>query len=339
MTRESGTEVPYRRLLQKTSDPLFVVDGDDRFDVVNQAFLDLVGYDRARLLDMEMPRLLAEDDADEWPHRRSLLRTEREADTWVARVVTKTGTEAPVELDCEVAAPDDSIVGVARDLRQQDRAEQKLAVLNRALRHNIRNRMNIVLGKATTLQGVDDEGYRTAAERIEAVGSEIINISNKARKAQKYLGIPPDEDCVADLVGVTEQVVTKFGISHPEATVRPDLPDRAMARAPPSYEVALMELVENGVVHHSSGNGPVSVTVEDGADRVFVHVRDECPPVPDAVVDCLDVGTEEPLKHNDGIGLWLVQWAVDTVGGDLSFDRREDGAGNKVTLTFDAIEE
>ncbi len=344
MFESSGTEQAaqaYKDLLGKASDPLFVVDEDDQFDVVNQEFLDLVGYDRPELVGMQPTTLLRGDDASEWQRRTNLLRTEtdKHSDGWVARVVTKTGTEVPVEFDIEAASDGDSIVGLARDVRQQDRQEQKLEILNRALRHNIRNRMNIILGKATVLQDIDDEGYKTAAERIETVGNEIINISNKARKAQKYLGIPDDEDCKLDLVSATEQVVVKFSISYPAASVTTDLPGRTVARAPPSYEVALIEVLENAVVHHPSGSGPVDITIEPGDGRVSVHVRDECEPIPTSVIDTLDDGTEQPLHHNDGIGLWLVQWAVDTVNGELTFSRREDGSGNRVTLTFDTIEE
>jgi PAS domain S-box-containing protein len=335
----------YRHLAEAATDPLFLVDADDYFEIVNGEFLDLVGYAREEIVGMAATEILHEEDVGEWEQRVRLLRADAatESETWSARIVTKNGTEAPVDFELSAfrvdSETDASIVGTACDARERRRREQRLNILNRALRHNIRNRMNLVLGHAETLQEVDDEGYRTTAEQIERIGEEVINISDKARRAHKHLDIPSDEDCRTDLVEVARQVVTKFDITYPKATVEMDLPDSARARAPPAVEIALTELLENAAVHHPSGNGPAVVEIEADEERVALRVKDECEPVPQAVIDTLEEGEESRLHHNEGIGLWLVQWVVETVGGELSFGRREDGTGNAVTLTFDTLED
>mgnify|MGYP006280140433 CR=1 FL=1 len=328
----------YRHLVELATEALFAVDEDNCFEIANEVFLSLVGYSRSELLGTPVTAVLTDDSVGEWEQQVNLLRTETrtESNEWSARVVTKTGTEAPVSV--RLAEVDrETVAGIVTDERQRNRREQKLTILNRVLRHNIRNRMNIILGHAATLQDIDDEGYRTLAARIESVGDEIVSLSDKARKAHKHLDIPDDEDCRIDLVTVTEQVVASFGISHPGVTVETTLPDSARARAPPAYEVALAELLENAAVHHPSGNGPVAVAIDSTDDGYAVAVRDDCPPVPESVVDCLEQG-EQPLDHNEGLGLWIVQWVAETVGGDLSFARQSDGEGNVVTLTFDTLE-
>lgn len=329
----------YRQLAELSNDALFATDGDGRFEAANEAFLALVGYDRAELLGMPVTDVLAADAVADWEQRVSLLRAESagESDAWSTRLVTNSGTEVPVTLRLS-ERPAAGVAAIVTDERERNRREQKLTILNRVLRHNIRNRMNIVLGHAATLQDVDDDGYRTRAEQIEAVGNEVVALSEKARKAHKHLDIPDDEECRIDLVSVTDQVVTRFGISYAGADVRIDLPDDARARAPPAYEVALTELLENAVVHHPSENGPASVSVDRTDDSYAVCVRDECPPIPESVVECLERG-EQPLDHNEGLGLWIVQWVVETVNGDIAFARRPDDSGNAVTLTFDALDD
>lgn len=341
---EFDDRAAYRRLLDTATDPLFVLTAAGEFELVNQAFLDLLGYDRTAVLGTAVTTVLHDEDERDWELQRNLLATgSGNSESWAARFRTKHGTEVPVDIELSLLHPNtdglDGVVARVTDLRERQQQEQKLNILNRALRHNIRNRMNVILANATLLQDIDDEGYRTAAERIEDVSNEIINISDKARKAHEHLGVPAAEECQTELVGLVEETVTTFSITYPNATVQMDLPERAVARAPSSFEAALTELLENAVIHHPSGCGPVAIDIELRDGRVAVHVRDECDPIPDSIIDCLDVGEEHPLEHNDGLGLWIVQWVVETVGGTLRFDRRADGRGNEITLTFDAIED
>jgi len=337
----AGETAAHRRLVELATDPLWIVAGG-RFQEVNGAFLDLVGYDRETLVGAPPARVIHEDDRGEWERRVELLAAEDTgaAETWVGRLVTETGTVVPVEIEFAVdrsAAGDPRVVGLARDVREREQAGQKLDILNRALRHNIRNQMNLVIGHARTLQDAEDERFRTAAATIEEIGDRVVTMSDKARKAQEYATVPPDEDCRTDLVAAIERVVTKFDITTPGASVGTDLPDSAVARAAPTVEVALLELMENAAVHHPSGEGPVTVTLERSATTVTVHVKDRCDPVPARVTDLIQRGEESPLEHNLGLGLWIVRWVVDPVGGDLAFGRRADGEGNDVTLTFEAI--
>jgi signal transduction histidine kinase len=51
-------------------------------------------------------------------------------------------------------------------------------------------------------------------------------------------------------------------------------------------------------------------------------------------VTVLTHGTESPLHHGSGLGLWLVHWLVEASGGDLDFaDNRQ--RGSVVTLTLE----
>jgi PAS domain S-box-containing protein len=334
----------YLQALDQVSDALYIVT-DGAIDAVNGELTTLTGYDRSELVGESPTVLFHDDNLDERTHRLQLLRGDSETDsvTWTTRFVTKHGTELPVELECTLLQTEDGtdsdFVVRARDTREQNQQEQKLDILNRALRHNIRNQMNVIIGNAAVLQDQDDPSHRTAAETIEAVGEDVINLSEKARKAQEYLDMPPDEECNVDLSSTAKLAVQKFDIKFPNATVTVDIPESAMALAPPSYEIALLELMENATVHHPSGSGPVAVSVERTDETVTLRVRDECAPIADAVIETVQRGEEDPLEHNEGLGLWIVKWMTDTVEGELTFQRRDDGVGNEVTVVFKSLHE
>ena len=342
-------------VLETATEPLWALDGAGTFAVTNRAFLELTGYTRAELLDAS-PTVLFRDDGEEFHHRIQLLETGEPGTTeqWSGRLWTKNGTEVPVVWSCRAtevpgkgmpaggdgpAADGTVVVGRVEDLREGRQQDRKLNVLNRVLRHNIRNQVNVVLGKASLLQETDDESHRTAARKIEEMSEEIINISDKARRAQQHIDVPVDAECRIDLVEPTEQAVRTFEISEPAATVRTDLPARAPARAPPSVDIAIQELLENAVVHSDAAEPAATVTVEAGETRTLLRVEDDCEPIPPEVQETIGRGSEQPLHHNDGLGLWIVKWITESVDGTLSFARRDDDSGNVVTLSFETLDE
>jgi len=53
-------------------------------------------------------------------------------------------------------------------------------------------------------------------------------------------------------------------------------------------------------------------------------VRDDGPGLSEFDRDVLESGEAiEPLSHGSGLGLWLVYWAVERSGGDISVADRE----------------
>ena len=71
-------------------------------------------------------------------------------------------------------------------------------------------------------------------------------------------------------------------------------------------------------VEHGGDASTVEVTVAaEPGNRVTIAVADDGPGLPAVERDLLRGGTETPLNHGDGLGLWLVNWIVTDVGGTL----------------------
>lgn len=223
-----------------------------------------------------------------------------------------------------------------RDVTEQRRREQQVEVLNRILRHNFRNELNIVHGNATLLtEGLvdaDADLYQRAAT-IEATADRMITRVEKVKRiAQRSDGGAHEPvnigEELADLVAAKRR-------EHLEARITTDCPEQAWVAAGPAVTTALDEVVTNALKHqdgetHHDGEPPtahISVATGEWNDqkRAQIRVTDTGPGIPAQEVHPILEGRETPLAHSTGIGLWLVMWIVREVGGDVKFPETDDG--------------
>ena len=67
------------------------------------------------------------------------------------------------------------------------------------------------------------------------------------------------------------------------------------------------------------------------ARRGSIAISDDGPGIPAVELESLAAGTETPLQHGRGLGLWQLRWGVDALGGALSFET-DDGTTVSITL-------
>jgi hypothetical protein len=217
--------------------------------------------------------------------------------------------------------------------RQLDRREQRLAVVNRVLRHNIRNDLNVVRG---LVSHVIDRGdlCDDDRERLETVirrADEVVDIAEKARYVQRTV----DEAVVrrTTLDTPVTAAVERIADRHPDAAVRLRGDDRLdqSVIADANLDTALVELLQYGIDERTEPPRTVTLTVGDRSTET-AHVDVEYPdgPVPPRDRQVLDRGLETQLEHCRGLGLWLAKWIVGHAHGRLRFP--EDDADLRVEL-------
>jgi PAS domain S-box-containing protein len=223
---------------------------------------------------------------------------------------------------------DERLVVTARDVTVQDRHEQRLEVLNRVLRHDLRNGMNVVLGNADLL--LESELPPDAVRRIRTIrrrALSLVDLGERFRRVDEAMSDTSGIRQSVDVVAVVERVIERQRDLHPEAKFSLDCPSEASVLADDLIEVALANVVENAVVHHDRDAPHVRVTVErtrrDDRPVVLVSVTDDGPGLDESQRAVLEHGTETPLKHTDGLGLWLVRWIVEESAGLLQFAGNE----------------
>ena len=215
-----------------------------------------------------------------------------------------------------------------QDITTERQREQRLAVLNRVLRHNLRNDLNVASGYLDVVaDGVDDEEYAEMLATAKANTDDVLELGDKARMVERTLetaDMGAESIPVADLVDhVADPLVDEHG-----GSVANDVPaDCVVDTNRQLLESVLSNLIENGLEH---GGGAVTVTATVTGSTARIEVSDSGDGIPEHELGVIEEGRETDLEHGSGIGLWLVEWGATALGGNVSYEI--DATGTTATV-------
>lgn len=335
----------YETILETIRDGVYTLDAEGRITWVNNTVLEEfdIGYDRNELIGAPVSKLLSADDIETCAEiiLDSLQNEDRNGGKCEIDIQAADGRRIPCELHLTLLPFDDGdfqgTVGVVREIAERKRREQMLEVMNRVLRHNLRNDMNVIIGRAELLEDRLSGEYREQAHCIQEVGTELITLAEKIRWLAELdeltapRPIPVDiearlQDCIERIEADYEDVSLSLK-STTEADHRLRIGRREL------FDFVITEILENVARHIDDPMARIEVSVPETGDECCITVADNGPGLPDIERTVLERGTESPLEHGSGIGLWLVYWSLNTIGGAITFDDTRDG-GTAISLHF-----
>lgn len=221
--------------------------------------------------------------------------------------------------------------------------ESQLSVLNRVLRHNLRNDMSVIIANAeTVLHSSNDQDDTEHVQTIRDTAYNLVETGDHARTIyQELLGGADVDRSPVDVAAIAERQADHIQRDFPEATIETELPVAAWVMDGDAIPIVIDELCRNALVHNDAATDErrVWLTVEhDPEDEsVAVHVRDNGPGLPDVEAKLVTGAREETsIEHGSGLGLWVVNWLVDQLDGRITVDR--DDRGTTVTVVLPAAE-
>lgn len=340
---QAADTTPYDHLIEYVQDSVVefeIVDGDPIVRDVNAAFVETFGYaiDDIRgepLNDWIVPDWLGAEaralDSRTAAGEINKQRVKRETSTglreFLYRGIPYTDSDRGPGLDG---------FAVYTDITERTRTEHRLQVLNRVLRHNLRNESNVILGHTARLLDQFREPSAEAvgaAATIETAAANLEKLTREADEIDSLLSAPELDAGGTDCVPIVYDAVTEHRQASPRAEIVSDLPERLVVRGDTHLESAVHGLIDNAIVHNPSESPYVEVSAAALGPRwAAIRVIDDGPRIAEnerAVV----AGEAEPTRtrHGSGLGLWLVKWVAERSGGELSFEESEYG-GNVVQI-------
>jgi len=220
---------------------------------------------------------------------------------------------------------------LSRTNTQLQRRTQELEVVQRLFRHNIRNDINVVRGRAQWL--LADESDTDTAQQLETIVSSSNRIVTYVEKSKRISDLGDGESPVEsrDLVEIIDTSIDQLADYAADVDITRETPTSAHVEAHRLLEFGVFEVMDNAVSHNESETPALTIMVEETTEWVVLHVADNGPGIPEDERAVLREGDETPLVHSSGIGLWLAYWATTRSGGEFDISDN-DPCGSVVTM-------
>ena len=210
-----------------------------------------------------------------------------------------------------------------RELRQRT---EELTILNNLTRHDIRNDISLVVGRARELtEHVDPRGQDAL--------DEIVQSSNHVLQLTRTVGdivesISGEEEVELRPVVLSRVLATEIEKAEGlyrgvEISLESDVAG-IRVRANDLLSSVVGNLISNAIFYNDKETPVVVVSVETDEDTVTLRVADNGPGIPDRRKDRIfEKGEQGATSTGMGIGLSLVDRLVEQYGGDIRIEDNE----------------
>ncbi|WP_246988890.1 PAS domain S-box protein [Halorientalis marina] len=333
----------FKKAVENAGHAVFITDRDGTIEYVNPKFEARSGYTRTEAVG-RTPRIIKSGKQDEVFYDR-MWQTILSGEQWNANLINqrKNGELYHVDQTISPIGNDDGeithFVTIEADVTNRRLRKQQLNVLNRVLRHNLKNGMTVVRGRAELLhESLSDDEAQAHVSAIEEQVNALATLSDKAGTVRSLFEDDVSSETVTNVTELVGDVVSCFSEEYPAASFDFNDPDPLHARADHRLRLVLEELLNNAVVHNDKQVPEVMVTARPSSERrseewIDIEIIDNGPEIPTHELKTIKRGEETPLQHGTGLGLWIVYWTVSLYGGEVTFvDDASRGTGIVLSL-------
>jgi len=308
---------------------LWTVTEPGSFDYISDGFEDIWGIPPEKILN-DIDRLIETIHPEDRDRVRANIGASKTSaqhssdNSYEGRVVRPDGSVRWVQTRQVLIWDDDGeieeVVGISTDITEQKQREEELELLNRIIRHDIRNDMTVMLGWAELLKEDVDEGREENLQKILTSGKHVVELTEIARDYVE--AVVSNDDISVESVPVASILETELSLreeSFPDAEFVLDdsLPDVEVT-ANEMLSSVFRNLLNNAVQHNDKETPVVEVSARLRDDIVEVRIADNGSGVPDKHKDVIFGKGEKGLgSPGTGIGLYLVQTLVAQYGGNV----------------------
>mgnify|MGYP006289818319 CR=1 FL=1 len=328
-------EERFQEIIERSSDIITLLEADGTIKFVSPSVKATLGYDPAELIGKSAFDLIHEEDVADVQSDFNTIEARPEGTPIHAEYRIQHADGSWRWHESRLTVPRNSDNGTyvlnSRDVTELRDREGRLSVLDRVLRHNLRNQLNLIIGHVESVKPSVDPSDRDSLDQVLDSADELLQLSESARKFESSIRSRGDVSEVIDVNATVQGVVDRYRREHADVVIRCYPAEDAHAMAHESFEIAIAELLDNAVKHCDSADPCVEISIKKREKGVTVAIADNGPGMPNVDRQVIMKGEETPLEHGMGLGLWLVKWTVENSGGSIDI-RDNDPAGTIIEI-------
>ena len=221
-----------------------------------------------------------------------------------------------------------------RDITRHYDTHHRAELFWRVLRHNLRNEAAIIIGCAEQAMKGESQPPEEVISTIHSRGEKLGNIATSVKQIEHAVTDSQTSIVRVSAASAVRDVANRLGTEYPDADIQVSERARMWIDANDAFEYALVHAVENAIVHSNDEAPVVDITIGPSANtgRAEIRIEDTNSPIPPEEIAALSSPTVTTnTSHGSGIGLFVMKWCVESLGGEVSFESRDAG-GNAVCL-------
>jgi len=331
----------YEHIVRAAGDPIYSLDASLELTLLNEASEQLCGLPREALLGTHIKEAFGESHAARLATAILDLSAQGVDTTAFESSVTGPKGQSRQYQTLVGLLPGeafDGVVCVSRDITDDRERESRLSVLDRVLRHNLRNKLLVLMGQVERIEDrTDDAEIYESTQAIERAADELLDIAETARDFERTID-PDSSDTVGpvDITTHVSQAVEETKLEYSDTSFVTEVPDHLWAMAHDSFELAMTELLEQAASNCDVSEVITSVSSNSPEGTTTVCVSHDGQSIDEVKRAALSAGAESDLQHTSGLGLWFVRWMAINSGG--SFSITDNDPGTRIELSLPVVD-
>jgi PAS domain S-box-containing protein len=315
----------FRTLIADSLSPVYVIK-NGKFIYVNDVTCRLTGYNKEELLSMDPFQLIHPDFRDE-VIRKYTVREKglRGTEVYSWKIITKNGEERWITAkpqriilkgEYAVSASIMDTTEIHRVNEELKRRNEYLSFLNKILRHDILNDLNVVIG---VLEMHKDELSKKVLKRVHRM-VELIKETRGLEQAGNELKPINLSEIVAEVV----ESYRNF------AEIESEL-ENVWIKGNESLKSAISNVIQNSLKHSNTEELIISVKLKKDGEKAILEIKDNG-------IGFRNEIKEEMFKEGfttgqgTGLGLYITKKIIELHGGNIRAEN--DGTGAKFIMEF-----
>ncbi len=318
----------FQTLISNAQEGIYIRKLDGTITYVNKKFAEIHGYDKDELIGMKSWKLKHPDSREDTEGRKDynddIIEEEKSKEI---KILTKDGdvrdvlcTNALIESE----QGEDEIFGIIHDISERKEAEDRVQFLLTLLRHDLKNKTQVVRGYLQLLDDLDLD------DRTQDIVDKALEGIVESQELIQKVGIIKDIDREVEIneVGLQAYLLTAIGNFDSIAEdnnfdIEYDSVDHTV-KAGPLLEEMFSNIIENSI-KHSEGDF-IRVTGEEMDEKIRITFEDNGKGIGDEKKDMVfKRGKKGRGSSGLGMGMYLVKRIAEVYDGCIEIKDSELG--------------